>query len=182
VRLGEPARIVPGMRRADGLAGVACRDGPPGHAGPVGRFCPWREKGKERNGSNGERLAGRGLPWLAEATMCGALNSPAGLTFLSLRGAAPASSSEPFHQSDPITIHIRHAQPFSVSTPPHFLTERGVVTRLIPSIIYLRPSRPTFYFTLTAAHRAHPLLTRGHPKELCPVAADQKHLRLPLMV
>ena len=43
------------------------------------------------NGPSGERLASRGLPWQAEATQCGALSSPAGLTFLSLRGAAPAS-------------------------------------------------------------------------------------------
>ena len=42
-------------------------------------------------------------PWLAEATLCGALNSPAGLTFLSLRGAAPASIPEPFStKSNPI--------------------------------------------------------------------------------
>ena len=48
--------------------------------------------GKKRaNGPSGERLASRGLPWQAEATRCGALSSPAGLTFLSLRGAAPAS-------------------------------------------------------------------------------------------
>jgi hypothetical protein len=65
--------------------------------------------GKGANGPNGQWLAGRGSPWLTEATLCGALNSPAGLTFLSLRGAAPASSSEPFHQSDPMRIHIRRA-------------------------------------------------------------------------
>jgi hypothetical protein len=41
-------------------------------------------------------LTDRVLPWLAEATLCGALNSPAGLTFLSLRGAAPASFPDPF--------------------------------------------------------------------------------------
>lgn len=109
VRLGEAARTGPGMRRAGGLGRAVCRDGPPGHAGPAGRFCPWMAGGRKgANGLNGERLAGRGLPWLtgvAEATLCGALNSPAGLTFLSLRGAAPASYPEPFHQSDPIRIH-----------------------------------------------------------------------------
>jgi hypothetical protein len=83
------------MRRACGPARAACPGGPLGHAGPVGRFCPWREEEKEREGPTESGLADRGLPWLAEATMCGALNSPAGLTFLSLRGAAPASFPDP---------------------------------------------------------------------------------------
>jgi len=84
------------MRRACGPARAACPGGPLGHAGPVGRFCPWREEEKERKGPTESGLADRGLPWIAEATMCGALNSPAGLTFLSLRGAAPASIPDPF--------------------------------------------------------------------------------------
>ena len=75
---------------------VACPGGSPGHAGAVGPFCPWREEEKERMGSTESGLADGVLPWLTEATLCGALNSPAGLTFLSLRGAAPASFPDPF--------------------------------------------------------------------------------------
>jgi hypothetical protein len=69
---------------------------------------------KGGNGPNGERLAGRGLPWLAEATLCGALNSPAGLRFLSLRGAGPASYPEHStnHTAHPAGLRLHHSPSF----------------------------------------------------------------------
>jgi hypothetical protein len=132
---------------------------------------------KGANELNGERLAGRGLPWLAEATLCGALNSPAGLTFLSLRGAAPASYPEHSTKSDPIIIHSARLAVLRLHPLPFFSIERGEITIWPRPSVRLHPhGRPS-----RAPHKPH-LLTRGHPKELCPVAADQKHLRLPLMV
>jgi hypothetical protein len=68
-------------------------------------------------GSTESGLADRGLPWLAEATLCGALNSPAGLTFLSLRGAAPASFPDPF-STNPIRVQFHSFSARSTRLPP----------------------------------------------------------------
>lgn len=80
---------------------------------------------KGANGPSGKQLAGRGSPWLAEATLCGALNSPAGLTFLSLRGAAPASYPEPLVDLPPIrSNHNSFGAPSRSPSPPPLLLNR----------------------------------------------------------
>ena len=55
-----------------GRRGPSCRDGPPGHAGPVVRFCPsWREGGeKERKKERTELDGGERIGWSWFALLC----------------------------------------------------------------------------------------------------------------
>src|SRR6266403_847472 len=83
---------------------------------------------KGANGLNGERLAGRGLPWLAEATLCGGTKFP-GRTYVPFSPRRRSGLiSRAFHQSDLITIHSARPAVLRLHPLLFFSTERGQIT------------------------------------------------------
>ena len=156
MRRGGPARTVRYTRRGSDLGRPSCcRDGPRCHAWPVVRFCPWREEGREGADPTESDLAGRGLPWQAEATLCGTLNSPAGLTFLSLRGAAPASFPEPF-PTIPYSTHSARSTRFPSPVSPFTGSRVSGIHFPTPNSFSYTTTHVFFFFSPhTAAHRAH---------------------------